>query len=311
MSSNNAKAVVIYANCQANALGSLLQISRDFNRQYIFHRIKPVHRLSREELSSFISNDLNNTSILIHQPISRGFRDGSFCSELLKQKAPQSTKIISFPSLQFYAYHATAFALKGMTSELRQRHHEVFQTPGADTFHFLQVVRAYLDGADTARAEDRFHGGDPGDSDLVTNFAAKSIGIMELSEAANGTMVTSAGFIKANYQGCLLFHTPRHPSAPLLLHVIEQISKICCFQITPDEKSRMLAKDPLRFPQYPLQGFVREALGLRFEAGSEFRSKKLTLSISQMIEAFYHFYAMCPRSYLMSEYERQAAALAA
>ncbi len=108
-----------------------------------------------------------------------------------------------------------------------------------------------------------------------------------------------------------LFNTPRHPRNPVLMHVIDQLARLLDLAVTADDVERLKRRDPLVLPAYPLQHYVREALGMTFEPKQRFIMKKTSMDEQEMIAAFYAFYATMPAEQLDRELTLQAQSAAA
>ncbi|WP_439595088.1 WcbI family polysaccharide biosynthesis putative acetyltransferase [Falsiroseomonas sp.] len=302
------KTAAIYGNCQANALGALLQVSAEFKAEYRFLRMPPVHRISGPALRDFLAQTAGDLGVLIHQPVSAAFRGGGFGAEDIRRQLGPATQVLSFPSLQFYGYQASAYVLTGLPLEAREIHHAIFATPSADVFHFSQVVRAFLDGAPEAEALRLFHEGYPGDAAFVTEMAARSIAQTRQAEVAHGLDIRVADFTAAQFRDQFLYNTPRHPAWPVLRQVLEQIAARLEITFTEAEWQRAEARAPLRFPQYPMQRFVSAALGLTFEREVAFRNARVALDPEALIAAFYQFYQRIPRRLLEQNQDRRSQA---
>lgn len=90
--------------------------------------------------------------------------------------------MLSYPSIQFYGYHASARTLPDLTIEARTRSKEIFGLAGSELFHYAQIMIAWLQGSSPAEAETIFHEGFPGDDDFVQTRARQSLRQLETSE---------------------------------------------------------------------------------------------------------------------------------
>ncbi len=290
----------------------MFQVIERFNQDYTYHRTKPVHRISASELRACVNDVFPSLDTLIHQPVRSGFRGGGFSSDYIRSQAPANARLISFPSLQYYGYQPASLVLKNLTLEQRQKHTEIFEAAAVDTFHFTQVIRAYLEGLPATEALKRYHDGYGDDGDFALDYARRSLAKITAAEAAHQLDVKVAGFINDTYQSRQLFNTPRHPTSHLLVYVIDQMAALMGLPIGEDDRVRLRRKEPLLFPSYPVQNYVREAQGLTFPGQETFRTKRRTFAIADMAPAFYSFYDTLPRAQLekaLHTYEIAAKAL--
>lgn len=291
----SSRSYCILGNCQANALASTLQVCEEFRRTYQFRRVTPIHRIARSDHEHFLKEILPETDLFLYQPISDQFRGGGFGFEDAIAALGPRTKVISYPSIQFYGYHASARTLPELTIEARTRSKEIFGLAGSELFHYAQIMMAWLLGSSPAEARAIFHEGFAGDDDFVRTRARQSLQQLEESEQRFDVTAQLHPKLSSTYRQRMLFWSPRHPKGELLADIaLIALSEI---GITPteDEMARLPKRDPLRLPRYPMQDFLRYALELEFEGSDRFRSRDADLSLEDMIEGYYEIYQIIGR----------------
>jgi hypothetical protein len=284
------KSYCIFGNCQANAIASTLQACAQFKQSFALQRIKPIHRISAEEHTHFLNNILPGTSLFMYQPISDGYRGGGFGFARAINHLSAQTTVISYPSIQFYGYHASAKTPTDIPLELRDRCRTIFGLAGIELFHYAQVMMAYLKGIPQDEALDLFHQGFAGDESFVQRRCAESLSHLRKSEIQNDIDIRLHDIIAEGFRREQLFWSPRHPSGKILGLIAERVLARLGITPTEDEKARFIRRDPLSLPLYPLQAFVRRALALEFEPVTEFRARDVVMSTQDLIAAYYTVY---------------------
>lgn len=285
------KRYAILGNCQANAIASTLQGCKEFKETFSFEKVTPIHRISKADHQTFASEILPEIDLFAYQPISEDFRGGGFGFETALPFLSARTKTVSYPSIQFYGYHGSALTFRDLPDQVRRRTLEIFGSAGAELFHFSQLMMAFVKGLPQDEALSVFHEGFDGDGDFVYRRCQQSLHQLKKSERTHNIDAQLHGRIARDFGTRQLFWSPRHPKGELLRDIaLVMLDKVGIIP-TEDDLVRMQKRDPLKLPQYPMQDFIRTALGLEFEPLSEFRNKKQTLDIKTMIAGYYALYA--------------------
>jgi hypothetical protein len=289
------KKYCILGNCQANALASTLQVCAEFKRTYAFQRVTPIHRITQLEQDHFLNEILPQTDLFAYQPISESYRGGGFGFNTALSNLTDRTKAVSYPSIQFYGYHASARTQSNWPEHVFEQTREIFGLAGGELFHFSQVMMAFLQGLPLHEAREVFHNGYDGDAEFVQKRCTQSLRQLRESEEQFDITARLHDKIFTDYKTSQLFWSPRHPTGELLTHIsliiLERIG------ITPTEKEikRMSCRDPLKLPQYPMPNFVHRVLELEFEGMTTFKTKTMNLELDDFIQACYVIYAAAGR----------------
>lgn len=289
------KKYCILGNCQANALASTLQVCKTFKSTYQFQRVTPIHRISHKEHQKFLTELLPEVDLFIYQPISESFRGGGFGFNAVFERLPPSAVVVSYPSIQFYGYHATARNIAKPSDTAKSRSKDILGLAGTDVFHFSQLMMAFVEGAPADEALDRFQTGYSGDDDFIRWRCADSLKHLDNAEKQFDITARLHDKIASNFRNRQLFWSPRHPKGELLADIALSVLDRISLTPTEDERARMPNRDPLRLPRYPMQAIASETLGFEFEGLTEFRSKTVRLGLEDMVQAYYDLYAAMGR----------------
>ncbi|MDQ7727285.1 WcbI family polysaccharide biosynthesis putative acetyltransferase [Halomonas sp. SpR8] len=290
--------VIIYGNCQANALGGLLKISEEFSERYDFVRVTPVHRVKVAEHREFCENLVKHCAAFLYQPVSDKFRGGGFGYKTVCSYLSNDAFRASFPSLQFYGYHALSAPVREVNSEFASSVNSFFGMPSSDLFHPIDVLECYCEGFDLVDAIDKFSNGSANTRDQILSITLNSIEQMRISEEKHSIDIKFSYFLENNYKNQQLFHTPRHPTGFSLLQVVESFLSYLDIKISEEERQRIVKRDPLCIPQYPSQRVIHDKLGLDFEKKLQFKSKSVSLSCEQFVSQLYQAYNTQPSAVL-------------
>lgn len=284
------KSYCILGNCQANALASTLQMCEEFKSEYSYIRVTPIHRISQREHLDFINKIVPSTSLLMYRPISPTFRGGGFGFGDVVRKLSVVTRVISYPSIQFYGYNASARVSKLLPDAAKEASRQRLGLAGSELFHYSQILMAYLEGLYPDDALTRFHTGFDGDVDFVKDRTKQSLQQLKTSEDQFDITARLHEEIEEAYTQRQTFWSPRHPSGELFSIAARKVLDSVGIVPTNDDISRMPKRDPLRTPRYPMQEFVKTSLDLKFSSLDTFVSRNKTLSTSKMIDAYYDIY---------------------
>lgn len=294
------KRFAVLGNCQANALAATLQVCLEFKSNFKLVRTTPIHRISLEDHRAFLAKVLPGLDLYLYQPISDQFRGGGFSSRESLEHVSSTSCIVSYPSMQFYGYHAGASVLPDLPSAAKERTRNLLGVSGSELFHFGSIVRSFLAGKAPDVAELDFHDASMSDAELIRRRTERSLAHLKDSEGRQCIDARVHDFIVENFRRRQVFWSPRHPSGDVLLHVAVTI--LGKLGITPsnEEVERMRRRDPLALPRYPMQRPVIDALGLEFSGPAEFRSKSVGLGLRDLIRSYYEIYEVVERQLLES-----------
>ena len=219
------KRVVIYANCQGDAIQGILAYHSDLSDEYDLFGARVLNNYVYMNTNAGLPYDiLGEADLFIYQPISTD--RGKYSSiELLKTLKP-GCKTVSFPYIYNYAfwevlamsdadYDIGPFGMK--YAHLNQRAITDLRDAGVP---FEEVERRIRSGTMDWKFAERW-------------TTTQTI----LREKEKECDVKVADFVEANYRDHLLFYTQNHPSMFFLRYVAEEIIKTLGYNpsILPDE----------------------------------------------------------------------------
>lgn len=106
------KKAIIIGNCQASAIGNILQKSVSFNEQYQIIIPPPVHIMTKEDIRD-IYKIIPSCDLLICQIVSENYRDSiGLGTKSLFGLAPQKTELIKLPVFYISSYNPELFYFK-------------------------------------------------------------------------------------------------------------------------------------------------------------------------------------------------------
>lgn len=194
--------ILVFANCQAGPLGSLLgQLSSDLQ----IVRCPAVHTLSASD-ESILTDLVTNSDIIVHQPI--GERFGPLSSAKLIERFPRKT-YISFPTIYFGG-------LFPQLLYLRKPAGGTLRGPLGD-YHDSRIIDCFISGENTQVCYEKVLSDS---NDYIDDFE-NSISVLE--ERDSVVDITVADFIKNAAQERPCFYTFNHPDNGILLEVAKAI----------------------------------------------------------------------------------------
>jgi hypothetical protein len=288
----------IYGNCQSIALAKIMAVYKNFIKQYIFIRLKPVHRMEIDDLISFKNDILPTLDLILLQPIGDNFRGGNFGTVNILEKC-KNAKTILFPSMQFYGYFIGMNNLKLKNNLAAQEY--VKETSGItlnELFHYDFILKSYLEGRSMIDVEKMFFSSSLYTEEFIFYELKKILNHMRKRENEFHLDIKTSNYIELNFRRKKLFYTPRHPSSELFVYVISQIMNLLNItEIDDDTVSRMHKKDPLAHISYPIPKAIEDCLSLEFE-DYVFKTKVQLMNIIEMIDFYYKVYSFFDKHYL-------------
>lgn len=283
--------ILIYANCQANAIGSLLQCCDFFRDNCRFVKIPPVHRITKAFIDESLKTKAQGVSLLLSQPIRADYRGGGFSVRDVMQHLPDGTVGLSFASIQFYGYMPTAKTLKGLNLADRELHSKHLGMPVGDCYHHAVVARSYLAGDAAAVAFEKFEDEFVGEEERLRRLAEDSLHRLIHAEEEHAVDLPVGLHVKQGFRQRQLFHSPRHPVTEILLPIVRAAIERLGGVVSDADVARMQRKEPLRLPYYPLQRSVAQALGMNHEDFDVFEARDLKVNKREWVERCLAFYA--------------------
>jgi hypothetical protein len=268
------KSVIIYGNCVAEAIGSILQENPHFTKQYDIVFSKPVYLMT--ELDSKAVLELAKTAdLIIHQPIS-GFNP---TSDTLLSIA-RNAKTISYPVPYFDGYFPDITYLRDADGQ------KILHEP--IDYHSKIILAAFDSKWDVISTARLFTQNEL----FKPEFILRNVdnGLAELARRESTLDVKITDFIKKYYTKRQLFYSMNHPTAELLFFMIDSILNILGLP-----QSNAISKDKFSHVfdaiQWPITASIAKILGLEFSAKVALGGP---LSIEKFVEKYYEFYLANP-----------------
>lgn len=205
------KKFTVYANCQSDALASLLLRNPSFEREYELVRILPVHLLKKENKSS-IRKIISEVDLCVSQPVSTANGSRLSTEEITTALAPNSP-IIKFPSIYFDGYFPHLVPLAGMPSIMNNAHD-------------INVMVLNQKGYKANDIYNIISSNDFYNSTMSNALFEKSIDELREREGNNKVDILVSSFILAHYKESILFNTYNHPSNKIVMHIAAQVCKM-------------------------------------------------------------------------------------
>lgn len=290
------KKCVLIGTCQLDAISKILNNSRDFMNQYEIHKIIMVHVESEKEINNFFDNGIDDTDLIIAQPISQKYRKGLFSTKRLKKKS--NCKIIMIPFLYFTGYFPSMTYIKDEQNKKITKYEIVY--------HDFNIIKNLVEQIEDEFSEEYLE--DLLDQDVCNNniynllnndkyysesylqkTVTKSIKNLELREMfpydyEKSVDIKMSSYIKNNYEKYRLFNTMNHPSNILLLETTKKILNMLKINNQIEISDEEYLGDAI-FPIYPS---VTKNLKLNFSDSGYI--KKRTLTFEKFVKLYISFY---------------------
>lgn len=200
--------VYIHGNCQASAIGWLLQ------------EVRPDWTITSREVHTFditapaafeaYCADVASADLILAQPISENYRDVDYLSlAWLRAQKPPSATLLVFPSIFFRGYAQQSFAL-GLPGQLME-------------YHDVHVADMYRSGAPVAECHERITAEDFFTRGFVLGEVMEGLRELIRREEAYATHARVSPILARDLERALLFHTFNHPARAILVEVTEQL----------------------------------------------------------------------------------------
>lgn len=200
--------VYIHGNCQASAIGWLLQEVRP-DWTITSREVHTFDIASPAAFEAYIA-DVASADLILAQPISENYRGVDYLSlAWLKAQKPPGATLLVFPSIFFRGYAQQSFAL-GQPGHLME-------------YHDVHVADMYRSGVPAAECHERI----ASEGFFTRGFVLGEVmeGLRELirREEAYATHARVSPILARDLERALLFHTFNHPARAVLVEVTEQL----------------------------------------------------------------------------------------
>jgi len=270
---------LVYGNCQAMAMASLLSKHPEFSEKYDIIDIQPVHLIKADDIPA-LETYISSVSLFIYQHVSDKYRGlpGLSTRSLLSKINPDAQKI-SIPVAYFTGYHPEITYLKSSATEVVSK---------PFPYHDLNILKLYAHGKSAAAIVDELESEQFYDEAFVLKNFQKTL--ESLSEREQNLDIKLAPFIKNNFQKSKLFHTFNHPSSPTIEFILDSI--VSRAGITTQQRSGEVIGnlDVLSRSSFPAYPSLAKILGLEFEHSSVYRIEREHYTKAEMVKHFCDFY---------------------
>ena len=260
---------VVYGNCQAEPIRTLLAGSTAFADAYETVRIPPVHEITVRQLEK-LHRLLGMTSLIVAQPIKDGYRRLPLGINQIRDHAPTGCKIIRFPALHYDALYPFQ-----VTILLR----DWFAVPAPITvYHDLRTLCAAARGS-TGDSGARWVSGYEPPEPMLRVAAEEARTMMRHRESKADIQVLD--WITASPESHAdSFFTISHPSLRVLNRIAESVHEILGLSSPTNGRSH---HEPLGVLRTPLEQPVIDVLGLASAPRPDWTIKGKTTSMDDVV----------------------------
>ncbi len=205
------KKVIIFANCQGEALTKTLQESAHFNQHYEILSSPYSHEIHKHNYKAFIAT-IKTADVFIYQTLKPKKLSlfNSFSSEKVLKNLKKDALKISFSSIYFNAYFPHLSTMKGITGPLNRVHDYILAYCYYKDLS-LDETLWLIDSANLYSKKDSLF------------YLEQAFKNLEQREEENKVDIPLSSFIKNNYQHSKLFHQFNHPNRDVFCHLAEKI----------------------------------------------------------------------------------------
>lgn len=230
----NKKIALVYGNCNAHGVATILSFSKIFNEIYGFYPVQPTFELYREGTtvaSQYSNKVLKKAALFLYQDIRLNNQYGAeFSSISLLNKVSCSCRKICIPNfvkLPEFLFPQSQYIDAPMTLLKCASQKDIF-SPFTSRDYFID---RYHESRKLCSLVNMICKDDVIDHNLIKDLF--DLFIEKLSKRDENWDVKTKNFILKNYKNHQLFYDLRHPSRYLLTYVSEEVLKIlhmqdCC-----------------------------------------------------------------------------------
>lgn len=273
--------VLVYGNCQAEALRRILAAHPAFARHHHLLRVPAVHETSPRELR-LLEQLLPRVDVLLAQPVTDDYRGMALGTDQLRARLRPDATVIRWPVAYFeglFPYQVYVY-----------RDGEPVATPAPiSDYHDLRLLHAARHGWDAARA-----------TGWLTHWQADAAWVRRRAEASLDELRTREASFEATLSPLLAgrlttgFHTINHPVNELVTALARQVlERLGVEQPELVLNATQTYLDHLKAPREPS---VVAALGGHPDPAEPqtWRTRDGEFSIAQVVEAHLALYATDP-----------------
>lgn len=210
--------VLVFANCQANPIASLIGI---MSPEVEIVRCPAVHTIAKERADEILEL-IRGVDMVVHQPIGDNF--GPLAVSKIKELFPEK-RYCSFPSI----YFGSLFPQLGA---LRQADGSFFHGP-LKAYHDNRVLNAYLQGRSRAECVAAI------ENDAETYDQLFDSALEEATRREQETDIKLIPYILESLKERPCFYTFNHPDNALLFEVASRATDLLGLERKPDARAPM------------------------------------------------------------------------
>lgn len=241
--SSHRKKVLILANCQGQALYSLLKKNPDFIKQFELIHIDPIHLLKIQD-SERILSIIATLDVIIYQPIGSNY--GVFASDNILKHLKLNAKAISFPVAYFTGYNPEVIYLKNFDGK---------KVSVPFDYNDLNIMRMFAEKLSIPEIVNHLESNTFYSQEFLERNCELSLNT--LAEREKGLDIRITPFIENNYKSKRLFFSMNHPSNEVLFEIVQQLFELLGLQEarTPHLANELLGRTRLYLYPSVLKNF--------------------------------------------------------
>lgn len=211
------KTVLIFGNCQANAISKTMNLDKDHYEIYV--ELCYLTKIEKEEFTNIITK----CDIIITQPISDNYRDVDYLNtSYIIENARENCNIFIFDSCYFDLYYPDLSYIEYNSSRIKQPidyHYKHMIDCYKNNVPIKQYIKDYVNNENFLSYEEL---------ELIANdnfdrLKKRSMSYIEKYSKENVLFITTYEYIYENYKDKLLFYSVNHPTKYLLQYICEMI----------------------------------------------------------------------------------------
>lgn len=203
------KKAIIIANCQGQALYTLLKNTPVFTNEYELIHVQPIHLLN-DSHQSFLLKTISDIDLFIHQPISENY--GIYATEALKKLLKPTARSISFPVVYFNGYNPETVYLKNPAGK---------KLSLSMDYHDLNIMKMFIDEYSIEETVSNLHSEHFYTPEILELNWLSSLQTLKGREKNLDIQVSE--YIEQHFKTHRLFFSMNHPSNELLFEIIKQL----------------------------------------------------------------------------------------
>lgn len=298
----------LIGTCQVKAISEILACNNLF--KYDISEVIEVHKASTDYIDNFCNERIKNIDLIILQPISTNYRNGSFSTKRI-MKIMDSSKVIMIPYIYFDGYFPDICYLYDENKNKIDKDGLIY--------HDRNIINHIIDQIDLEKIGNNDYLKDNHNMEYhverITNILTdktyfnknqsirkcnKSIRRLEIRELepydyGKPVDVKISDFIKNNYMTDRLFHTMNHPTNIVLYEVCDRILKILNnnnyenYENNGNYENRDI-KELLGDIVFPIYPSTTSNLELSFDTTYSYITNKNKLTFDEIISMYVKLY---------------------